>query len=78
MEKSKKKVPKDKLVFGRTFTDHMFSVEWSKELGGWGDPLIKPYGPLSLNPSASVFHYATEVIEKCLISADFLMVFLVF
>ena len=56
----------------------MFSVEWSKELGGWGDPLIKPYGPLSLNPSASVFHYATEVIEKCLISADFLMVFLVF
>ena len=47
-------------MFGRTFKDHMFQVEWGRS-EGWKEPTIKPYGPLSLNPSASVFHYATEV-----------------
>ena len=47
-------------MFGKTFTDHMIQVEWSR-LDGWKDPLIKPYGPLHLYPSSSVFHYATEV-----------------
>jgi branched-subunit amino acid aminotransferase/4-amino-4-deoxychorismate lyase len=46
-------------VFGKTFTDYMMYAEWDSE--GWSRPVIKPYGPLSLNPSASVFHYATEV-----------------
>lgn len=59
-EAAKEKMAKEKLVFGRTFTDHMIQVGWSRS-GGWEDPLIIPYGPLYLNPSASVFHYATEV-----------------
>lgn len=58
----KEKIAKEKLVFGKTFTDHMIQVEWSRA-EGWKDPLIKPYGPLHLNPSSSVFHYATEVQE---------------
>ncbi len=50
------------LVFGRTFTDHMFL--WRYDAGqGWHDPQIAPYGPLTLEPSAMVFHYAQEVFE---------------
>lgn len=29
----KPKLPKDKLVFGKTFTDHMLEIEWTKEKG---------------------------------------------
>ncbi|KAF8307531.1 branched-chain amino acid aminotransferase II [Clavulina sp. PMI_390] len=50
------------LSFGKTFTDHMLSVEWSA-LTGWGTPRIHPYGPLGLEPSATVFHYAQTLFE---------------
>ncbi|THH31984.1 hypothetical protein EUX98_g2204 [Antrodiella citrinella] len=50
------------LVFGRTFTDHMLTIPW-KATTGWGPPTIQPYGPLSLPPSATVFHYAQEIFE---------------
>jgi branched-chain amino acid aminotransferase len=56
----KEKIPKQELLFGRTFSDHMLEIEWNKSMG-WSKPLIKPYGPLQLYPSSSVFHYATEV-----------------
>ncbi|KAJ2853459.1 branched-chain-amino-acid transaminase bat2, partial [Coemansia erecta] len=55
-------VPKEKLIFGHTFSDHMLVIPWSlKE--GWAKPEIRPYGPLSLDPSCSVFHYAFECFE---------------
>ena len=57
-----KPTPNDKLVFGQTFTDHMLTIEWTKEKG-WDVPEIKPYGNLSLDPSACVFHYAFELFE---------------
>ncbi|KAF7789876.1 hypothetical protein EIP86_000824 [Pleurotus ostreatoroseus] len=50
------------LVFGHTFTDHMLNVPWSAETG-WGAPEIKPYAPLTLEPSATVFHYAQGLFE---------------
>jgi len=54
--------PVDKLGFGKVFSDHMFVMDYnSKE--GWHDARIVPYGPLSLSPAASVFHYAGEVFE---------------
>ena len=54
--------PADKLGFGSVFSDHMFLMDYSgKE--GWHDPRIVPFGPLSLSPAASVFHYAGEVFE---------------
>ncbi|KAI1481211.1 branched-chain amino acid aminotransferase II [Daldinia eschscholtzii] len=43
-------------------TDHMITVAWSAK-SGWGTPELKPYGPLSLMPTASVLHYATECFE---------------
>ena len=54
--------PADKLGFGSVFSDHMFIMDYSgKE--GWHDPRIVPFGPLSLSPAASDFHYAGEVFE---------------
>ncbi|HNX98403.1 MAG TPA: branched chain amino acid aminotransferase, partial [Candidatus Aminicenantes bacterium] len=60
-----------KLQFGRTFTDYMFTMSWHPEQG-WHSPEIKPYGPLMLDPSASVLHYSQEVFEgqKAYLSAD--------
>ena len=50
------------LIFGRTFTDHMFLMNYTPEQG-WHDGRIVPYGPIALEPSAMVFHYAQEVFE---------------
>lgn len=50
------------LVFGREFTDHMLTVEWTKE-NGWLEPTIQPYQNLSLDPATCVFHYAFECFE---------------
>jgi len=55
-------VPTNQLKFGTTFTDHMFTMVYDKE-NGWHDATICPYGPLSLDPSAMVFHYAQEIFE---------------
>jgi branched-chain amino acid aminotransferase len=52
--------PNDTLVFGRTFSDHMFLADWDVE-GGWSGERIVPYGKIALEPSAAVFHYAFEV-----------------
>jgi len=43
-------------------TDHMLFVEYTPEKG-WSSPEIKPYGPLSVDPSASCFQYCTNVFE---------------
>jgi len=43
-------------------TDHMITAVW-KSTTGWEDPELRPYGNLSLAPTASVLHYATECFE---------------
>jgi branched-chain amino acid aminotransferase len=48
--------------FGRFFTDHMVSIEWTTE-EGWHDAAVVPYGPITLDPAASVLHYAQEIFE---------------
>lgn len=48
--------------FGQVFTDHMASLIWSADRG-WHDGKLMPYGPLSLDPSTAVFHYAQEIFE---------------
>ncbi|HWR98204.1 MAG TPA: branched-chain amino acid aminotransferase [Candidatus Methanoperedens sp.] len=50
------------LGFGQHFTDRMLSALWV-EGEGWREARIGPYGPLVLDPSAKVFHYAQEVFE---------------
>ncbi|KAH6577224.1 hypothetical protein BASA60_004159 [Batrachochytrium salamandrivorans] len=55
-------VPHNQLVFGQTFSDHMLTVEWNSTKG-WAEPKIQAYGKISLEPSATVFHYAVECFE---------------
>lgn len=55
------KVDFDNLAFGRTFTDHMFYCDF--ENGNWQQPKIRPYGPMTFEPSARVFHYGQAVFE---------------
>lgn len=43
-------------------TDHMITADWTAA-AGWTAPALKPYGPLTLMPTASVLHYATECFE---------------
>ncbi|PNY29539.1 Branched-chain-amino-acid aminotransferase [Tolypocladium capitatum] len=43
-------------------TDHMVTAVW-RAASGWAAPELKPYGPLSLMPTASCLHYATECFE---------------
>lgn len=48
--------------FGDHFTDHMVTIEWTKD-AGWHDAVIKPFGPFTLDPSAAVLHYGQEIFE---------------
>ncbi|GAA5885757.1 hypothetical protein JCM16303_006052 [Sporobolomyces ruberrimus] len=61
-KKPKEIPPTSQLTFGRTFTDHMLTIPWNSEKG-WGAPKIQPYGPLSLDPSSTVLHYAPTLFE---------------
>lgn len=51
----------DDLAFGQVFSDHMMECDYKN--GAWQKPIIRPYGPLSLEPSARVFHYGQAVFE---------------
>ena len=63
LSETRKPIPDpDTLVFGKTFSDHMFLMNYDAG-EGWHDPRIVPYGPLSLDPSCMVFHYAQELFE---------------
>jgi branched-chain amino acid aminotransferase len=48
--------------FGKFFTDHMVSIDYTADRG-WHDAKVLPYGPIELDPSAVVLHYAQEVFE---------------
>jgi len=50
------------LTFGTIFTDHMFVMDYATGKG-WHDARIVPYAPISLDPSAMVFHYGQEMFE---------------
>lgn len=44
------------------FPLNRITAQWTLEKG-WEAPEIKPYAPLVLEPSALVFHYASECFE---------------
>ncbi len=48
--------------FGRYFTDHMVTAQWTAA-HGWQDAALVPYGPISLDPATSVLHYGQEIFE---------------
>ena len=62
IEKSKiQDVDFNNFSFGSVFTDHMFECDFIN--GKWVNPTIKPYQPISIEPSASVLHYGQAIFE---------------
>lgn len=51
----------EKLTFGNCFTDHMLVCDFKD--GHWQKPIIKPYEPFLIDPSAKVFHYGQAIFE---------------
>ena len=51
----------ENLIFGNVFTDHMMVSDYVD--GQWQTPKIQPYGPISIEPSAKVFHYGQAIFE---------------
>ena len=49
------------LGFGKIFTEHMVVIPYSAK--GWGRGSLKPYGPIVLDPAASVLHYGQAIFE---------------
>ncbi|WP_020495262.1 branched-chain amino acid aminotransferase [Sciscionella marina] len=47
--------------FGKYMTDHMVSIGYAD--GGWGEPQVRPYQPLSLDPATTVLHYGQAIFE---------------
>jgi branched-chain amino acid aminotransferase len=63
LSSAKKPRPQDaELGFGRFFTDHMALVDYDADRG-WTDPRVVPYGPLTFDPAAAVFHYGQEMFD---------------
>lgn len=50
------------LGFGKYFTDHMFVMNYEKELG-WHNATIKQYQNFSLDPAAMALHYGQAIFE---------------
>ena len=50
------------IPFGVFTTDHMFLMNYDRELG-WHDPRIVPYAPFQMDPACMVLHYAQEIFE---------------
>ena len=51
----------ENLAFGNVFTDHMLVCDFKE--GAWQKPIIKPYEPFLIDPSAKVFHYGKAIFE---------------
>ena len=51
----------ENLAFGNTFTDHMLICDFKE--GKLQKPIIKPYEPFLIDPSAKVFHYGQAIFE---------------
>ncbi|MBC7525609.1 MAG: branched-chain amino acid aminotransferase [Flavobacterium sp.] len=51
----------ENLAFGNVFTDHMLLCDFKENT--WQKPIIKPYEPFMIDPSAKVFHYGQAIFE---------------
>ena len=52
----------EKFVFGRTFSNRMFTQTYTPNQG-WHDARIGPYHAFTLDPAAIVLHYAQTIFE---------------
>src|SRR5919106_4236358 len=47
--------------FGTVFADHMLVADYAD--GRWGEPEIRPYGPLQMSPALAALHYGQSLFE---------------
>ena len=48
--------------FGKVHTEHMVVIPY-RAPEGWGKGVLKPYGPISMDPATSVLHYGQSIFE---------------
>ncbi|MEY4538794.1 MAG: hypothetical protein RLZZ306_551 [Bacteroidota bacterium] len=51
----------DNLIFGRSFSDHMLSVDYQN--GEWQTPQIIPFGDITFSPAMMSLHYGQAIFE---------------
>jgi len=51
----------DNLSFGSVYSDHMLVCDYKN--GEWSEPKVVPYQPITLDPSAKIFHYGQSIFE---------------
>ena len=62
IEKSKiDTVDFNNLPFGSVYSDHMLTCTFKD--GKWQDAVVEPFAPISLDPSAKIFHYGQSIFE---------------
>lgn len=49
------------LPFGSVYSDHMLVCDYKN--GAWQTPVIQPYGSITLDPAAKIFHYGQSIFE---------------
>ncbi len=59
---TKVEIPEN-LVFGRTFTNHVFEMDYDTALGGWHNPKIKKHTDFEMSPAGMVLHYGQAIFE---------------
>jgi branched-chain amino acid aminotransferase len=52
----------ENLIFGQSYTDHMFECDWEKGKG-WEKPKIVPFHNFDMHPANSSLHYALQCFE---------------
>ncbi|NLN64082.1 MAG: branched-chain amino acid aminotransferase [Clostridiaceae bacterium] len=58
----KSKPASDQLVFGKSFSDHMFICDYSEEKG-WHNSRIVPYQDIAISPANMTLHYGQSIFE---------------
>ena len=63
-QEAKRPKPQDEgsLGFGKIYSDHMFTMQWTPR-SGWVEGKVGPYQALSLEPASLVLHYGQTIFE---------------
>ena len=57
----KQKPDESTLVFGETFTDHMFVMDYNEQ-NGWHNAQILPYGNIELDPASMILQRRSTIV----------------
>ncbi|MGH9349206.1 MAG: branched-chain amino acid aminotransferase [Vicinamibacterales bacterium] len=52
---------REEAPFGSVFADHMLVADYAQ--GRWGEPEIRPYGPVAMSPALTALHYGQSIFE---------------